>query len=343
MAQAITVPATILSDRLTAVLLDAGASAESAADAVRALMHASSIGVDSHGVRLVMHYDRVLRGGRVNGRPAVTVRRTAAATAVVDGDDGLGHHTGYRAMAAAVEIAREAGIGAVGAIRSSHFGAAGAYAVVAAEHGMVGFATTNADSAVAPHGAARPFHGTNPIAFAAPSGGPRPWLVDMATSSIPMNRVMLFRSLGRALPAGVAADATGAVTRDPHLAEMLLSVGGGDFSFKGAALAGVATVLSAVLQGAALDHAMLPMITDGDVSTPRGMGHFFLAIDPDRFGGTAIFHAGMAAYLAALRAVEPRPGEAVLAPGDREWRIEAERARDGIPVDPDTAEFLGLG
>lgn len=342
MTRPITVSAPLLAERLARALEGAGASEESIAACVRAMMHASRLGVDSHGARLVVHYDRVLRGGRVNGSPEIRIRRTAAATAVVDGDDGLGHLAGYRAMETAIELARASGIGAVGVVRSSHFGAAGAYALAAAEAGMVGFATTNADSAVAPFGAAAAFHGTNPLAFAAPSGGDRPWLVDMATSSIPMNRVMLFRSLGRELPHGVAADARGAVTRDPNLAELLLSLGGTDFSFKGAALAGVATVFSAVLQGAVLDHEMLPMFAGNDASTPRGMGHFFFAIDPERFGGAAIFRSGMAAYLSALRAVEARPGETVMAPGDREWRVEAERERQGIPVDPDTAAFLGL-
>ena len=58
--------------------------------------------------------------------------------------------------------------------------------------------------------------------------------------------------------------------------------------------------------------------------------------------GAAVFAEGMRRYLAALRAAPARPGEAVMAPGDREWRVEAERARDGIPLDPDTAAFLGL-
>jgi ureidoglycolate dehydrogenase (NAD+) len=343
MSNQILVPTEVLSDRLADALLSAGACSASVASAVKAMMHASRLGIDSHGARLIIHYDRVLRGGRVNGRPDLKIKQTAAGSAVVDGDNGLGHLTAYAAMQKAVELAREAGIGAVGAIRSSHYGAAGVYALAAAEAGMIGFATTNADSIVAPFEGAHAFHGTNPLAFAAPSGGDRPWLVDMATSSIPLNRVLLYRTLGVSLPDGVAADAGGSPTCDPAAAEMLLPLGGLDFSFKGAALAGVATVLSAVLQGTTLDHDLIPMVATGDVSTPRNMGHFFVAIDPARFGGQAVFAAGMAAYLATLRAVPGRAGAPVLAPGDREWRVEAERQRDGIPVDHETADFLGLG
>jgi ureidoglycolate dehydrogenase (NAD+) len=344
MTEAILVSAEILAARLLRVLTETGASAESAEAATKAMMHASRIGIDSHGVRLVAHYVAVLKSGRLNPRPSIVTRRTAAATAVVDGDDGLGHLTGYRAMEAAVEIARDSGIGAVGAIRSSHFGAAGAYAIVAAERGMVGFATTNGDSIVAPFAAAEAFHGTNPLAFAAPVAGEKPWLFDMATSSIPFNRVLLFRSLQKLLPEAVAADTSGAPTQDAQAAEMLMPLGGAGFGFKGAGLAGVATLLSAVLMGMTLDHAMIPMIGAEDVQTPRGMGHFFLAIDPERFGGSALFASGMRAYLEALRSVPPNAeGQAVMAPGDREWRIEAQRLQDGIPIDPETAAFLGLG
>jgi ureidoglycolate dehydrogenase (NAD+) len=100
-------------------------------------------------------------------------------------------------------------------------------------------------------------------------------------------------------------------------------------------------VFSAALQGAPLDHELMRMVDD-DVSTPREMGHFFLAVDPARFVGLDIFVASMAHYLNALRAVPDRPGQHPLAPGDREWQVEAERLRPGIPVDPDTARFLDL-
>ena len=331
-----------LAAHVAASLRGAGVSDESTAATVRALMHASSVGVDSHGVRLVPHYCRAVAGGRVNGTPSVTVRRTGAATAIVDGDDGLGHLTGYRAAETAIEIARESGMGAVGAIRSSHFGAAGAYALAIAEAGMVGFATTNSDSLVGLFTGQKPFHGTNPLAFAAPVAGEKPWLFDMATSSIPYNRILLYRSLGRALPENVAADIDGVPTTDAQAAEMLLPVGGADFGFKGAALAGVATLLSAILMGTTLDHAMLAMGGD-EIGTPRNMGHFFFAIDPARFAGVDAFAAGMRAYLDALRAAPAVEGGKVMAPGDREWTVQLQRQRDGIPVDPDTAAFFGLG
>lgn len=342
MTSAILVDAAQLELSVRAALEGAGASSEAVDATTRALMHASRVGVDSHGVRLVPHYCKVIAGGRVNPRPNVSVRRTAAGTGTVDGDDGLGHLTSYRAAAFAVEIARESGIGAVGAVRSSHLGAAGAYALAIAEAGMIGFATTNTDSVVGLFDGTQAFHGTNPLAFAAPVAGQKPWLLDMATSSIPMNRVLLYRSLGQMLPVGVAADTQGLATRDPQEADMLLPLGGEGYGFKGAALAGVATLFTGILNGTTLDHEFIPMVGDVDYSTPRNMGHFLLALDPKRFAGAALFADGMRRYLEALRAVPPVEGGKVMAPGDREWDVETRRTAEGIPVDPDTARFLGL-
>jgi ureidoglycolate dehydrogenase (NAD+) len=328
--------------RVEARLSEAGASAASRDAAVRAMLHASLVGVDSHGVRLTGHYCAMLGGGRLNKNPQLGVETRGAGSAMIDGDDGLGHYAAYRAVEVGMELAREAGVGAVGIKRSSHLGAAGAYALAGAEQGFVTFATTNTDSMVALFDGAQKFHGTNPLAFAAPVPGSRPWLLDMATSSIPLNRVLLHRSLDKELPVGVAATPDGQMTTDPHAADMLLPLGGTDYGYKGAALAGVATLFSALLTGTTLDPDFIPMYGGDDISTPRNMGHFVLVIDPDKFAGRAVFGAAISSYLTSLRGSPVRQGGRVMAPGDREWEEMDRRRAEGIPVDPDTVRFLGL-
>ncbi|KRA46192.1 Ldh family oxidoreductase [Devosia sp. Root635] len=338
-------PAALLEEKVAARLREAGASEASLAAATRAMLHASLVGVDSHGVRLTEHYCNMLRGGRLNKNPQLKVDIRAAGSAMVDGDDGLGHYAAYHAVEVGIELARQAGVGAVGIAHSSHLGAAGAYALAGAERGFVTFATTNTDSMVALFDGAARFHGTNPLAFAAPVPDSRPWLLDMATSSIPMNRVLLHRSLGLELPAGVAADKHGGATTDPQLADMLLPLGGAEYGYKGAALAGVATLFSALLTGTTLDTDFIAMYggPGGDISTPRNMGHFVLVIDPDKFVGRDLFGAMITRYLASLRSAPVRPGaERVMAPGDREWEEMARRQDEGVPVDPDSVRFLGL-
>lgn len=332
----------LLRERMEARLTDAGASPDSRQAAIRAMLHASLVGVDSHGVRLTEHYCRMLAGGRLNKTPELGVDRRGAGSAMVDGDDGLGHYAAYKAVEVGMELAREAGVGAVGIRHSSHLGAAGAYALAGAEQGFITFATTNTDSMVALFDGAQKFHGTNPLAFAAPVPNARPWLLDMATSSIPLNRVLLHRSLDKELPVGVAATPDGEMTTDPHAADMLLPLGGVDYGYKGAALAGVATLFSALLTGTTLDPDFIPMYGGDDISTPRNMGHFVLVIDPDKFAGRDMFAAAITTYLASLRGSAVREGGMVMAPGDREWAEMDERKAHGIPVDPDTVRFLGI-
>jgi len=159
-----------------------------------------------------------------------------------------------------------------------------------------------------------------------------------------MNRVLLQRTIGGTLPAGVAADAEGRPTTDPHAVEMLIPLGGTEYGYKGAGLAGVATLFSAVLLGTTLDHEMIGMYDPDNVATPRKLGHFVIVIDPEKFAGRVLFEEQMRRYVEAIRSAPRRPdGGKVMAAGDREW-VEADfRRREGIPLDPDTARFLKLG
>ncbi|MTH64482.1 Ldh family oxidoreductase [Paracoccus shanxieyensis] len=316
-----------------AAFLALGANAETADAATRAMMHGTTLGVDSHGVRLLPHYLTALQGGRLNLNPQPKKLGGFGAVEVWDADHAQGAVGAYRGMARAIELAGQFGIGAVGVRNGSHFGPAGAYAVEAARAGMIGVTFCNSDSFVRLHDGAMRFHGTNPIAVAAPAAGD-PWLLDMATSAIPFNRVQLYQSLGVTLPEGVASDVQGVDTRDAHQADMLAPLGG-EFGFKGAALAGVAEIFSAVLTGMTLSFDIAPM-GGPDMATPRQMGSFVMAVNPEAFGDRAGFDAAMAHYLNTLRNSPARAGCKVMAPGDREWQVAAERLENGVVLDPVT-------
>ncbi len=321
-----------LSRFMQAALAAAGADQASADAVTRALVTASRMGTDSHGLRLLPHYLQALKGGRINGAPNMMFHQRLAATGFLDADDGLGHLAGYTAMEHATAMAEVAGIGAVAVGNSSHFGAAGCYALTAAERGYLGLAFCNSDPFVLLHDGAKPFHGTNPIAFAAPIAGDNSYLLDMATSSVPWNRVQQFGAIGRELPDQVAANAAGQVSRVPSEVAALLPLGGSAFGFKGAGLGGMVEILSSVLSGMQHGFNLLPM-GGPDMSTPRGVGHFFLAMKPDAFVEEGTFARGLANYLTDLRAQPATQGSQVMAPGDREWRCQAQRDAEGIPLD----------
>lgn len=320
------------------VLVAAGADEPTANAVTRAMMHGSRLGVDSHGVRLLGHYVQALAGGRVNPRPTMRLAGRVGAVASLDADHGHGALATYAAMNHATRLAGRFGIGAVAIRNGSHFGPAGAFALEAAEHGFIGMAFCNSDSFVRLHDGASRFHGTNPIACAVPVEGGDPWLLDMATSAIPYNRVQLYRSLGLELPTGVASDSRGLDTTDANTAEMLAPLGAA-FGFKGAGLAGLVEILSAVLSGMKLSPELAPM-GGPDFATPRQLGAFVLALKPDAFVDKATFDDGMRRYLVALRASPPRAGQVVMAPGDREWAEARRRAEEGVPIDPMTASLF---
>lgn len=305
-----------------AVLTSAGADPDSAEATTGAMLHASLLGVDSHGIRLLPFYADCLRDGICKPKPKITVSHPRRSAVLVDADDGLGHLPTYRAMDEACAIARDTGIGMGVVINSTHFGAAGAYALAAANAGFIGFVTCNSGAFVVPYGGKRPIHGTSPIAMAAPLEGRDPYFLDMATSSIPWNKVMRYRTEGLELPPDAALDAEGQYTLDPNTAVCLGPVGGSGFGYKGAALAGLAEVLGAMLTG-----MRLSIEQEGVVLADTKVGHFVMAIDPSTFVPLAVFKERHAGYLDGFKA---EPG--IMPAGGPEWAKRIDREAKGIPL-----------
>ncbi|MBL8580603.1 MAG: Ldh family oxidoreductase [Rhizobiaceae bacterium] len=325
-------PAAELSAYISDLLQAAGADVPSATATARAVVDASSRGVDTHGVRLVPWYIRGVEGGRVNLRPNVSFTRKAAAVGHVDADDGLGHRASFLAIEEGMAMARESGIAAITVGRSGHHGASGVYSLAAARAGFAAMAMTQADPAVVPFDGIKPFYGTNPISFAVPAPGEEPMLLDMATSAIPYNRIFLRQATGTPLPPDVALTPEGEATVDPFRATGLRPLGGANFGYKGAGLAAMVDILCSAFSG--MGHAgTIPPLAGEDYSKPIPIGHFFLVMMPATFQALASFDARIGAFLADLRAQPATPGRAVLAPGDVEKAEAARRAVDGIPVD----------
>jgi ureidoglycolate dehydrogenase (NAD+) len=316
----------------------AGMTHDDAALLAHSLVQTSLWGIDSHGVGLLPHYLDRLANGTIKARPQLAIHRTAAATALVEADQGHGIVVAHRAMAEAVRIARggdgEAGqgVGAVGVRNSSHCGAIGLYARAAARQGCVGLAFTHADSVAVPHGGKRPFFGTNPIAFGFPREDGEPVCLDMATTSIPFGRVRNARREGHPLPPDTAVDAQGEFTTDANAAVAVAPLGGREYGHKGYALALVIDLLCGPLVGNSYGPHLTPMFDA--LGRPRHIGAFFIALDPERFGGGAALAAQVEAMARDLAA---EPGAPRL-PGDPEREVAAQRLRDGIPIEPGLAD-----
>ncbi len=328
--------------RFTAGLLTvAGADDPSAAATARAVVDASSRAFDTHGIRLVPYYLQTLEGGRIKGAPTLTVERKAPAIVHVDADNGFGHAPSFRAIDLACDTAAETGIAIATVGRSSHHGATGCYTRAAALRGFAAIGMTHADAVVVPHGGRQGFFGTNPLSFALPVPGEDPLLLDMATSAIPFNRVLLRRATGTPLPPEVARAADGTLTEDADRATALVPLGGANFGYKGAGLAAMVDLLCSAFTG--MGHGNTLAIFNGpDYTRPIPLGHVFIVMSPPLFQTLGAFDARVAAFLADLRSQPPAAaGGQVHAPGDLEKAEATRRAATGIPIDPITWEALG--
>ena len=326
------VPAETLRTWATGCFTAAGMTHDDAALLADSLVQTSLWGIDSHGVALLPHYLNRLTNGTIRPRPNMQTERSGPATALVHADQGHGIVVAHHAMAEAVRIAREQGVGAVGVKNASHCGAIGLYTRAAARHGCVSFAFTHANSVAVPHGGQRAFLGTNPISFAFPREGHEPLCLDMATTSIPWGRVRNARREGHALPPDVAVDAQGAPTTDANAAAAVVPLGGSEFGHKGYALALVIDLLCGPLLGNPYGPHIPPMFEA--IDEPRRLGAFFIALDPQRFAGGAALSAQIEAMAQDLAA---EPGAPRL-PGDPEIEVAAQRGRDGIPIEPGLVE-----
>ena len=295
------------------------------------LVQTSLWGIDSHGIARLTHYLNRLTHGSIQARPDIVVTRSGPGTAQVAGDRGLGIVVAHRANRVAIGLARENGIGAVGVSDSSHCGAVGLYSRVAAREGLIGMAFTHSDRIAAPFGGHRPFLGTNPISLAFPRESGEPVCLDMATTSIPWNRVMNARREGAAIAPGVAVDREGHDTTDAQTANALRPLGGPDHGHKGYGLALIVELLCGPLNGNPYGPQIGPMYAE--LERPRRIGAFFVAIDPMRFAGGSMF-AATVEHMARALAAEPG---APRMPGDPELAAQARRRVEGIPIEPGLA------
>lgn len=283
-------------------------------------------GVYSHGSRAVPRYVRSIQHGSTNTQPQITATREGPAYALLDGDHGLGQVVAVRAMELAVQKARTAAIAAVGVQRSSHFGAAAFYSVMAAEAGMVGFSTsTGGGSNHAAYGGTTPILGNHPISYAIPAGQERPIVLDMATGASAHGKIALARMAGELLPPGCFMTREGLDTRDPELAAIALPSGGP----KGYGLALAMDILAGVMLG---DVASCHR-NRREPDTPIESGHMFMAMNIESFRPLEEFEAEVDRQIGTIRASRTRPGfERVYLPGELEWLKKEEQLEKGVSL-----------
>jgi LDH2 family malate/lactate/ureidoglycolate dehydrogenase len=302
----------------------AGVPADAAGIVADGLIAADVEGLPSHGLMLLTMYLDRLAGGSVSANAHGRIVSDNGGSIVIDAENGLGQVTSERAVALAIERARQHGIAAVAVRNAFHFGAAGRWARMIAEAGCVGVALSNTRPLMPAPGGADRVVGNNPVAIAVPAAGAAPVVVDLALSAGVMGRIRLAEADGGSIPEGWATDADGLPTTDPAAAirGMLLPAGGP----KGFALAAMIDILCGGLSSGAIGNDVRPLY--GDPALPYRCSHFFLAIDIARFRPLEEFGTAVAQFADIVRNSRRAPGAApVRMPGDRAEDMRAKNAR----------------
>lgn len=323
----IVVKESILREYIQEVLTKTGVEVEDAKIIADTLIEANLRGVDTHGVvRLPAYYLKRIKKGLILKHPKYKVIKKSRSTAIIDADRGPGQVVTLKAIRLAMEIAKETGIGLVGVKNSSHFGIAAYFAMEALKEDMIGIALTQADARVAPFGARKAYIGTNPLSVAIPACKKPPVVLDMATSTISMGKIIFGAKKGEKIPRGVAIDEQGQITTDPNKVVALLSSGGP----KGSGLAIIIDILCGIL----MESSFGPHINFGDDFTkPELLAHLVGAINISFFTSVDGFKRRVDQMIEEIKDLPPCNGTSeVFLPGEKEFRTKKERIEKGIPI-----------
>lgn len=307
------------------ILTAAGVPPHKASVTAQCLIASNLRGVDSHGIQLLPFYIDQLRAGEMDPLTDGEVLSESGACLHFDGHNGVGQWVAETCCKHAIRMAKAHGVGMVVARESNHFGAAAWWAQKMRDAGQIGIIMCNASPIVPPWQGKEGRLGTNPICMALPG----PWLLDMATTTVAAGKVFkAFLNGQPEIPAGWAFNSEGVPTTNTAEAYkgMLMPLGG----YKGSGLAMMVEILCAVLGGGAMANELGGIRYRGKLVR---VSQTFIAIDIARFMPLEEFTARMEKLVGIMKATAPAPGyDEVLVAGDPEWRIEAERLRDGIPV-----------
>jgi ureidoglycolate dehydrogenase (NAD+) len=299
-------------------------------------------GTFSHGTAALANYVNTMKAGGINPKAVPEVVAEARGWAIIDGHSSMGMLGSSRAMKLAIEKAHETTISWVGVRDSSHFGAAGYYANMAASQNMIGIAMSNADPNMVVPGARGHIIGNNPVAYAVPAGEEHPILLDIALSAVAAGKILGMKALGQAIPDSWLTDADGLPTSEvgewPKSGSMLPMAG-----HKGYGIALLIEILAGALTGAGmLSEVKSWILQSKDVSH---LGQAFIVINVGAIIPIDHFKQRVDQIIGELRESPKAKGsERVYGPGEIEWGKREDALKNGIPLpDQIVASLSGLG
>ena len=323
---------------VTRALASAGIPPEDATQVAALMAEADARGGDAHGVFRLPQYVKQIQSGGVNARPNIRIVSERAGTALLDGDNAIGHLVMKRAAELAIEKARQCGVAWVGTRRSNHAGPAQLYARMPAAKDMIGmyFCVGNTNL-VPPWGGTEVLLSTNPISIAVPSSQQPSIVLDMATTNTAFGKIRLKAQRNEPMPEGWMIDRQGQPLTDPKRASegFLVPVGGP----KGYGLALMFGLLAGTLNGAAFGRDVVDYTVDS--KTPSNTGQAVVALNIAAFADVQAFKQNVDAVWDVMKSSPTLPGvDEVRLPGERSERLFRERMLQGVPLSVELRKVL---
>lgn len=322
----------ILRSYFSELLSRRGIETEDAKTTVDILLEADLRGTDSHGVlRLTVYLER-LDLGLMAKKNNIKVVSEDNNHVILDGGNYIGLVGAKLGMEKAIEKAESNTIGMSLIRNNHHYGACSYYSLMAVEHDMLGFTTTNTVPLMAPTGGKKRIVGNNPFSFAAPAGKYRPFVIDVAMSNVAAGKILMARKNGVEIPLGWALNSDGEPTTNAYDGfeggGILLPVGG----HKGYGMAVMFDILSGVLSGGAFGK-QVKALQDYETKEPLGACHMMMAVNVDRIIGIDNFKNNMDELIEEIKNCPRANGvEEIFIPGEIEFNTYEKRSREGIPV-----------
>ncbi len=303
------------------------------------LIIADQRGISSHGLQRLHRYTDGLKTGVMKPVTDIKILKETPNTLLISGGDGLGHVVSYEAMKLVIDKALKNNVAFAVVRDSNHYGIAGYYSMMALEHDLIGLSTTNSKVVVVPTHGRNTVMGTNPISIAVPAGEERPFVLDMATSTVPVGKLEVYEREGKAMPITWAIDELGNPTQDitrvlTNLGSKkgggLLPLGGAEEEnggHKGYGLGLTVDILSGVLSGSTFGpnvHARK--------DAPAKISHLFGAIKIDAFIEPALFKSMIDEYINILKNAGKAAGkDRIFIHGEKEFELyEQQKEEVGI-------------
>lgn len=320
------------------IFLKMGMPDEHAHLAMDALVVADERGCETHGVsNMLRHYVRMFEEDSMNPTPQLKIERESPATATMNADGAHGLVACPKAMEIAIDKAKKVGIGAVTIYNSRHPGMMAYHSMLALEHDMIGYAITGGGAVTVPTFGAVPRVGAVPHSWAVPTGKMPPFVLDISSSAVAANKIVLLRRTGAGVLPGLLADEEGTpiMSEDDDVPEVtrLLPFGATREmgSHKGYGMAVIGQIFAGILSAGVFG-----------VTNPPGNGtQFVAAYSIDAFTDVDRFKQSMDDFLTYLVETPPARGQdRVYYAGLPEHEEVQKRTSDGIPLHREVVEWF---